>query len=331
MKAHVSCVSPNKIPKSLFFGNFRKASRLAYSWTRCRKPERHKLVLRMAIQDIVGVLVFSALPFLAVQGLADSSLGKALQENVERNKAAYAKESKRRKQEEERARQRSVWYGPDRPKWLGPLRYQGYPSYLKGVMPGDYGFDPAGLAAKQTDFDRYFELELLHARWAMLGALGALLPEVLQVGGAASFLEPRWWNVGYAKLSTGEDLNYLGVSGLRIAGSQGVLIIAVCQVLLMFGPEYARYCGIAALEPLGIYLPGDINYPGGVFDPLELSKDAQVLVDLQEKEIKNGRLAMVAWLGFAFQAAVTRKGPVENVLDFLDDPAHQNVFAQLSM
>lgn len=33
------------------------------------------------------------------------------------------------------------------------------------------------------------------------------------------------------------------------------------QVLLMFGPEYARSCGIDALEPLGIYLPGDPNYP----------------------------------------------------------------------
>ena len=30
----------------------------------------------------------------------------------------------------------------------------------------------------------------------------------------------------------------------------------------MFGPEYARSQGTAALEPLGIYLPGDKNYPG---------------------------------------------------------------------
>lgn len=30
----------------------------------------------------------------------------------------------------------------------------------------------------------------------------------------------------------------------------------------MVGPEYARACGIDALEPLGIYLPGDKNYPG---------------------------------------------------------------------
>lgn len=34
------------------------------------------------------------------------------------------------------------------------------------------------------------------------------------------------------------------------------------QVLLMFGPEFARSKGTGALEPLGIYLPGDINYPG---------------------------------------------------------------------
>lgn len=34
------------------------------------------------------------------------------------------------------------------------------------------------------------------------------------------------------------------------------------QVVLMFGPEYARSCGTAALEPLGVYLPGTQNYPG---------------------------------------------------------------------
>lgn len=62
------------------------------------------------------------------------------------------------------------------------------------------------------------------------GLSGTVGTEALQQWGGASFLEPRWWNVGYAKLATGEDLNYLGVSGLRIAGGQGVAIIAICQV-----------------------------------------------------------------------------------------------------
>ena len=60
-------------------------------------------------------------------------------------------------------------------------------------------------------------------------ALG-LHAEVLQYSGLFTFTEPRWWNVGYAKLR-GEDLNYLGLGGFRIAGNQGIAIIAICQVL----------------------------------------------------------------------------------------------------
>jgi hypothetical protein len=34
-------------------------------------------------------------------------------------------------------------------------------------------------------------------------------------------------------LLQGDTLDYLGIPGLRIAGSQGVLVIAICQALLM--------------------------------------------------------------------------------------------------
>ena len=49
-----------------------------------------------------------------------------------------------------------MWYGPDRPKWLGPLAYA-YPQHLGGDMAGDYGFDPLFLAVEQSAFERYYK------------------------------------------------------------------------------------------------------------------------------------------------------------------------------
>jgi light-harvesting complex II chlorophyll a/b binding protein 7 len=83
----------------------------------------------------------------------------------------------------------------------------------------------------------------------------------------------------------------------------------------MGGPEYARYVGIKSLEPVGIPLPGDINYPGGPpFDPAGLSNDAAFFEQQKVLEVWTGRLAMVAFLGFSAQAIVTQDGPVANLL-----------------
>uniref|UniRef100_A0A7N2L910 Chlorophyll a-b binding protein, chloroplastic n=1 Tax=Quercus lobata TaxID=97700 RepID=A0A7N2L910_QUELO len=105
---------------------------------------------------------------------------------------------------------------------------------------------------------------------------------------------------------------------------------SVPGTLSQVGPEYARFCGIEELEPLGIFLPSDINYPGGaLFDPLNLSRDPVAFEELKVKEIKNGRLAMVAWLGFYTQAALTGKGPVQNLLEHISDPFHDNLLTIL--
>ena len=50
----------------------------------------------------------------------------------------------------------SMWFGAERPKWLGPVPYT-YPPYLEGEAPGDFGYDILGLAKERSNFDKYFK------------------------------------------------------------------------------------------------------------------------------------------------------------------------------
>jgi hypothetical protein len=57
--------------------------------------------------------------------------------------------------------------------------------------------------------------------------------------------------------------------------------------------------------------------------------DASYLKNIRTKEIANGRLAMIACLGFFIQAAYTDKSPVENLLEHVADPFHNNLIESL--
>ena len=62
--------------------------------------------------------------------------------------------------------------------------------------------------------------------------------------------------------------------------------------------------------------------PGAkAFDPAGMKSDEKLT-----KEIKNGRLAMIAFLGFTSQAAVRGLGPIACLQAHLADPGHVNLF-----
>ncbi|OMO74768.1 Chlorophyll A-B binding protein, plant [Corchorus olitorius] len=194
-----------------------------------------------------------------------------------------------------------------RPTWLPGLDP---PPYLDGTLAGDYGFDPLGLGEDPESLKWYVQAELVHARFAMAGVAGILFTDLLRVTGIKNL--PVWYEAGAVKYG--------------IANTSTLIII---QFLLMGPGSQAKegtFFGLeAALEGLE---PG---YPGGpLLNPLGLAKDIKNAQEWKLKEIKNGRLAMIAMLGIFVQASVTHAGPIDNLLEHLSSPWQKTIIQTLA-
>lgn len=194
-----------------------------------------------------------------------------------------------------------------------PLYYPGVPApdYLDGSLAADYGFDPLRLGSVPSNLKWYVQAELVHCRWAMLGAAGIMIPDALRLAGALDI--PRWDVAGVAEYPIGLDIQ---------------LIVLLFAMGWAEGKRWAdiNAPGSANQDPIfsNFSVKGtDVGYPG--FDPLGMGfGEASAVKAIRAKEIANGRLAMIANLGFWVQAAYTDKSPIENLLTHLADPAHNN-------
>nr|AYH52936.1 chlorophyll a-b binding protein 3-1 [Hymenophyllum caudiculatum] len=209
-------------------------------------------------------------------------------------------------------------------------------SYLDGSLPGDYGFDPLGLMDPEAR-EGFMEPswlsygEIINGRYAMLGAVGAIAPEIL---GKFGLIPPEtrvvWFRTGvFPPMGT---YNYWADPYTLFVFEMALMGFAETRR----AQDYYNPGSMGKQYFLGFekYLGGSGNpaYPGGpLFNPFNLGKDEKNMKDLKLKEVKNGRLAMLAIVGYFIQALVTGKGPFENLLDHLSDPIHNNILTNLKI
>jgi len=155
----------------------------------------------------------------------------------------------------------------------------------------DYNFDPLGIAEKCPQFLPWFrEAELKHGRICMLAWVGLVVPEAVRIPGPevcynASVIEAHNACVGNSS------------NGQLFQVGPMIQIFGFCGLLEMLTTFPKANQGLT-LENAGDYRLG-INF---------LPADADKAKEMKLKELKNGRLAMLAFGGAITQAVLSGNG-----------------------
>jgi hypothetical protein len=178
-------------------------------------------------------------------------------------------------------------------------------AFMAEELPGSLApmgfFDPLGFAAKadEATLKRYREAEVTHGRVSMLAVLGFLVGEKVE---GSSFL--------FDSQISGPAITHLS----QVPAPFWILLT------IAIGAAEQKRATIGWVEPENVpvskpgllrdsYTPGDIG-----FDPLGLKPtDPEALKVMQTKELQNGRLAMLAAVGFMAQELADGKGIIEHL------------------
>jgi hypothetical protein len=169
------------------------------------------------------------------------------------------------------------------------------PPLLKDcTLAGNYGFDPLELSKTKEQLWRYREMEIKHARLAMLGAVGWPLAEVVNRMICSYVDNP-------VTLHDGGHVPSVLNDGLAKIPPQ---FWGFCLGMTAAIDLYA--VAIAARNEPG-YFPGNLG-----FDPLKLyPTDVRGQERLKLAEIKHGRVSMLAVVLYAIEEMITKLSVVD--------------------
>jgi light-harvesting complex I chlorophyll a/b binding protein 4 len=164
------------------------------------------------------------------------------------------------------------------------------------------------LGASPENLKWFKESELVHSRWAMLAVAGILVQEIVK--------PDIFWYDAPTKI----ELPF-PILGLVAFEAWAMHYVEVRRGTDLKKPNSVNGDPVFTQFSIPDHEPG---YPGGIFAPF-IPGD---LAELKVKEVKNGRLAMLAFVGFVLAAQISGLGPLAALAQHVADPINTTIFSK---